>query len=391
MTLVPHLHRLRSWFLLRPRFWLWIGIIAALLLAVRIALPFVIRDAINKRLAVVEGYSGKVDDIDLQLFRGAYRIDGVSISKRENDRLEPFFAAELVDFSISWGELFHGRLVSDIFLVAPRLQLTKSTTPVDAGEEGRRWQDVIADIFPIEITQLEITRGELSFVDSTSTPRVDISIRDLHVITTGLRNAPTVETGPHPAVLSAEGITIGDGRFKLFAQGDPLADQPTFKLKLDLQDVNLVALNDFLEAYANVDVSAGVFQLYVEVDAAGGAFSGYVKPFIEHVEFKNISDENKGLWRRMWESIVSGVSSIVKNDDRDQVATRVPFSGNFEKTKVGVWSTIVHLVRHGFGQPIPEGRDDEPLPTWDEKQRQAAEAEKQSASDSSKGPKIYRP
>jgi hypothetical protein len=280
MTLLPHLHRLRSWFLLRPRFWLWVGILAALLLAIRIALPFVIRDAINKRLAVVEGYSGKVDDIDLQLFRGAYRLNGIAILKRENGRLEPFFAAETVDFSVAWGELFKGRLVSDIFLVAPRLRLAKSGAPVNAGEEGRRWQDVIEDIFPIEITQLEITRGELSFVDTTSTPRVDVSIRDLHAITTGLRNAATVESGPHPAVLSAEGITIGDGRFKLFAQGDPLADRPAFKLKLDLQDVNLVALNDFLEAYANVDVSAGVFQLYVEVDAAGGAFSGYVKPFV---------------------------------------------------------------------------------------------------------------
>jgi hypothetical protein len=88
---------------------------------------------------------------------------------------------------------------------------------------------------------------------------------------------------------------------------------------------------------------------------------------------------------------VSGVSSVVKNDDRDQVATRVPFSGNFEKTKVGVWSTIMHLVRHGFGQPLPEGRDDQPPTTWDAKQRQEAETAKKAAADDAKAPKIYRP
>jgi len=393
MTLLPHLHRLRSWFLLRPRFWLVIGIIAALLLAVRLALPSVIRHAINQRLAEVEGYSGTVTDIDLQLFRGAYQINGVSILKRENARLEPFFSAELVDFSLAWRELFHGRIVSDIFLDAPRLQLTASGTPVDAGDEGRRWQDVITDIFPIEITRLEIRRGELGFVDATSQPRVNVSIRDLHAVATGLRNAPTPESGPNPARLDARGTTIGNGRFTLSAQGDPLADQPTFTLKLDLKDVELVAFNDFLEAYANVDVSAGVFQLYLEIEAGGGAFAGYVKPFVEHVEFKNISDENKGVWRRMWESIVSGVSSLVKNDDRDQVATRIPFSGNFEKTKVGVWSTIVHLVRHGFGRPIPEGHDDAPLLTTDLKQRQeadAAEAKPQVPAEPN-NPKIRRP
>ncbi|MET0262457.1 MAG: DUF748 domain-containing protein [Rariglobus sp.] len=363
MTLIPHIHRLRSWFLLRPRFWIWVGAIALVLLLVRIALPVFIERAINDRLAKVEGYSGKVDDIDLQLFRGAYRLKNVEILKRDGERLDPFFAAEVVDFSLAWGELFRGRLVSDIFLVAPKLRFTKTETPVDAGEEGRRWQDVIQDIFPIEITHLEITRGEIGYVDAKSTPRVDISIRDLHAVATGLRNEATVATGPNPAVLSAEGITIGDGRLKLFAQGSPLADQPTFNIKLDVQDVNLVALNDFLEAYANVDVSAGKFQLYVEVNAAGGAFEGYIKPFLDHVEFKNLSDESKGIFRRMWEGIVSGVSSIVKNDDRDQVATRIPFSGNFEKTKVGVWSTIVHLVRHGFGRALFEGRDDTPPPS----------------------------
>ncbi|MDF3057150.1 MAG: hypothetical protein K0R17_1365 [Rariglobus sp.] len=363
MTLLPHVHRLRSWFLLRPRFWAWVGVFVLILLALRIALPFAIRRAVNNRLAQVEGYSGKVEDIDLQLIRGAYRLKGVSILKREDARLEPFFSAEVVDFSLAWGELFHRRFVSDIFLVAPRMRITKSGAPVDPKEEGRRWNEVIKDLFPIEITQLEISRGELSFVDSTSTPPVDVAIYDLHVVTTGLRNTASEEDGPDPAVLSAEGVTIGGGRLTLFVQGDPLADQPRFKLKLDLQDVDLVALNDFLEAYANVDVSAGTFQLYVEVNAADGAFEGYLKPFVENVEFKNLSDENKSPLRRMWESIVSGISSVVKNDRSEQVATRVPFSGNFEETKVGVWPTIVNLMRNGFGRALFEGRDDEPPPT----------------------------
>ena len=382
MSLLPHIHRLRSWFLLRPRFWFWVGIVALVLLAIRIALPFVIEKAINDRLARVEGYSGKVDDIDLQLFRGAYRIDGVSILKRTEGQLEPFFSAEIVDFSLAWGELFQGRLVSDIFLVAPRFQLTKTNQPVDAKEEGRAWQEVIEDIFPIEITHFEISRGEFAYVDSTSTPRVNISVRDLHAVATGMRNKATVESGPHPAVLTAEGITIGDGHFKLFAQGDPLAAQPTFTLKVDLQDVSLVALNDFLTAYANVDVSAGKLQLFMEMDAAGGAFKGYVKPFLDNVEFKNLSDQNKGLLKRMWEGLVSGFSSLVKNDDRDQVAARVPFSGNFGKTEVGIWSTIRTLFRHGFIEALFEGQDDAPIPTQDpdnkkqaEKQQKAVEAE----------------
>jgi hypothetical protein len=342
---------------------MWVGAIVLVLLAVRIALPFALCRSINNRLARVEGYSGSVASVDLQLFRGAYRLNEVSILKQDASGEEPFFDAESVDFSIAWGELFDGHLVSDIFLVAPRMQITRTAIPPDPKEEGRRWQEVIQDIFPIEITHLEVSRGEFRFVDPSSTPRVDIALRDFHAVATGLRNTATQQSGPFPAVLSAKGVTIGDGQFDLFAQADPLADQPRFQLKLDLKDVDLPALNDFLEAYANVDVSAGKFQLYVEMNAANGAFDGYVKPFADHVEFKNISDGSKGILRRLWESIVSGVSSIVENEDREQVATRIPFSGRFGDPKVGVWATIVNLVGHGFGSTLSEGLDEEPPPT----------------------------
>lgn len=363
MTLLPHLHRFRSWFLLRPRFWIGVGVGVLLLLAVRIALPFVVNRAINNRLARVEGYSSSVASVDMQLIRGAYRLNAVSILKQEASGKVPFFAADSVDFSIAWGELLHGRLVSDIFIVAPRMQIRRTGIPPDPSEEGRRWQEVIQDIFPIEITHFEISRGEFRFVDPTSTPPVDISLRELHAVATGLRNTVTEKSGPFPAVLSAKGVTVGDGRFDIFAQADPLADEPRFELKLDLKDVDLPALNDFLAAYANVDVSSGKFQLYLEIQAAEGSFEGYVKPFADHVEFEDIGDKSDGIFRRLWENIVSGISAIVNDDDRDQVATRIPFSGRFGDPKIGVWATIKNLVGHGFGSPIPEGLDEEPPPT----------------------------
>ena len=331
-----------------------------MLLAVRAVLPFALRTAINHRLARVENHEGRVGDVDLQLFRGAYRLHDIIILTGKGDAPEPFFAADTIDFSLAWRELFRGRVVSDIHLDAPRLRLVRTAVPVDAGEEGRRWQDVIQDIFPIEITHLEIERGELVFADALSTPPIDLSVRELRAVATGLRNRATAKTGPHPASLVAEGVTIGDGQLRLFVNGAPLAERPRFTLKLDLEEVDLPALNDLLEAHANVDVSAGTFQLYLEINAADGAFEGYAKPFFEDVEFENLSDKNKGPLRRLWESIVDFTASILRNDERGQVATRIPFSGKFERTDVGVWATIANLLRHGFVKALHEGRDEEP-------------------------------
>jgi hypothetical protein len=143
-------------------------------------------------------------------------------------------------------------------------------------------------------------------------------------------------------------------------------------------------LNDFLLAYGNVDVSRGEFQLFMEVAAAEGKYDGYIKPFFDDVDFKNVSDEDKNVGQRIWENVVSGLSKLVKNKPRDQVATRIPFSGEFGDTDVGVLATIGNLLRHGFGRALAErfeGRvftpsDDTVLKPADEKKSAEAPEEK---------------
>jgi hypothetical protein len=51
----------------------------------------------------------------------------------------------------------------------------------------------------------------------------------------------------------------------------------------------------------------------------------------------------------------------VKNKPRDQVATRIPFQGEFGDSQVGLWATVRNLFRHGFVRafnPVVEGSVD---------------------------------
>lgn len=142
--------------------------------------------------------------------------------------------------------------------------------------------------------------------------------------------------------------------------GDLLAASPRIHLKLDLVNVQLTALNDFLRAYAGVDVSAGILKIYAEAAAEDGEFRGYVKPFFEDLEFKNVEDRDKNLARRLWEKIVTAAAALVENDKREQVATRIPFSGKMGDAEIGVWATIGGLIRNGFIQALNEGREPQP-------------------------------
>ena len=51
-----------------------IGSFVVLLIALRIALPYILLRLVNKQLSHIPGYTGHVDDIDVALIRGAYKI-----------------------------------------------------------------------------------------------------------------------------------------------------------------------------------------------------------------------------------------------------------------------------------------------------------------------------
>jgi hypothetical protein len=332
-----------------------LAVLVALVLVVRLAAPSYVKGAINRRLGQIPSYSGRVDRVSLHVWRGAYRIDGMRIVKSNGQVQEPFFSAERIDFSIAWRDLFHGRLVSHITVRNGTLNFLRG--PSDESSQlaaDKRWQDVINDLFPIDITYLDIRGGVLRFVDTTHTPQVDISVRDLNVHATGLQNRPTSDTSAFPAKIDISGVTLGDGQLRLFTKLEPLAAKPHFELAMELKKMSLPALNDFLRAYAKVDVSRGQFDVFAQMAMREGHYEGYVKPFFTNLSFSEPKD-GESLGHRIWESIVSGVADLAKNKDSKQIATRIPFSGEADGLDVHTWKTIENGLHHGFVRALSRG------------------------------------
>ncbi len=339
-------HRVRSW---PRRVVITLVVVVALLIAARIALPFIVKQQVNERLADIPGYWGQVDDVGIALWRGAYKLNGVGIFKVAGAVREPFFSARQIDFSVAWRELFRGKIVSDIHV--DQLQLNFVAAGTDAASQkdlDRRWQAVIKDVFPLEITHLEVKNGLVRYQDLTKKPHVDVFIRNAHVLATGLRNRAGERGEEFPAKINIDGDSLGGGRLTLFVEADPLAAQPHFHLSAKIDKVNLPDLNESLRAYANVDVSRGTFQMAGEMAGKDGGFQGYVKPFFEDLDFNSVEDRRKNVFSRLWENVVQGLAWLVKNKARDQVGTRIPFEGTFGDPQFGLGTTIANLFRHGF-------------------------------------------
>ncbi len=339
-------HRIRSW----PRAVLIsIAVILLLMIAARIALPYAVERMVNQRLREIPGYSGQVEDIDISLLRGAYTMHRLEIYRVSGEVRDPFVFARLIDFSVAWRELFRRKVVSDILVDQGEITFVAGATAEESQKDlDRRWQDVVKDLFPLEITRFEMTNGMVRYEDTKAKPQIDLFVKNANVVATGLRNRPDKGEGEFPATISIRGDSLGGGKLAIEVAADLLAPQPHFHLSAKIDDVNLPELNDSLRAFANVDVGRGTFRMAAEMAGKDGGFQGYVKPFFEGVEFNNMEDEKKSVFSRLWENMVQGLAWLVKNKQRDQVATRIPFEGQFGDPKMGLVSTITNLFRHGF-------------------------------------------
>jgi hypothetical protein len=335
-------------------------VIIILLAIVRIALPHVLLYYANKSLSNMKGYHGHIEDIDLALYRGAYKIDSIylnkvdSVSKNET----PFFSSDHIDLSIEWKAIFHGSIVGELVFESPTLIFTKEKVePSTLKKDSADFKDLLNGFMPLQVNRFEINQGMIRYADQGSTPPVDIAMTNVHALAQNLRNSYD-STVLLPAKVNATASVYG-GVLSFNMKLNPLADQATFDLNTELTDTNLIELNEFFQAYAKVDVNNGVFGMYAEAAAKDGKFTGYVKPIIKDLDILGKEDRDDNIFRKMWEGFVGAVGQVFKNQSKDQVATKVSFQGDFDNPNTDVLSAVFNVLRNAFIQALQPAIDNE--------------------------------
>jgi len=321
----------------------------ALLVVLRLALPFAVKAYVNHQLDKMPEYDGRIGDVDIHLFRGAYEIRDLEIVKTTAHVPVPFFAAKQIDLSMEWKELLHGALVGEVVLVKPEIHFVAGPTPEESQTgKDRSWGETVASLFPFRINRVQIDEGKVHFQNFHSTPPVDIFIHDLAATATNLTDARGL-TQLLPAGLSARGAAFGGGGLDLDLKMNLLAQAPTFEISGQLTNVDLVSLNDFLKAYGKFEVARGTFALFASFAAADGKYEGYTKVFFENLDvFEWEKERKKNALQVFWHAIVGTVSTVFKNHPKDQLATKIPISGTFEKADLGLWTATATLLRNAF-------------------------------------------
>jgi uncharacterized protein DUF748 len=322
--------------------------VALLLIAARVAMPFLVEDYVNDKLASLDSYDGHVGDIDIHLWRGAYSIDDIVIVKTGASRPVPFFRANRLDLSVEWRSLFRGSIVSEASFLGPEVNLVQGKSAADSqlGKE-ENWNARLEEMFPFRFNTIEVTEGTVRFLAPGIKTSDAITARHVNGEVSNLTNV--IDSGKeafadfHVTADVLEGApAVIDGSVNAFAA------KPTFDVNLEVKKVQLPQVNPWLREYIKADAEAGKFELYMELAAADGKFTGYAKPILQDVNIYRSGEEEQSALKRIWEGFLDFAANVLENQEADQVAARIPFSGTLKDPETNLFATIASVLRNAF-------------------------------------------
>lgn len=346
--------------LIHNRFAIAILVVIAVLLALRLALPFAVERYVNRTLNQIPGYDGHIEEVDIHLWRGAYAIHGLEFVKLEKSRKTgevqrvPIFSADTVHIAVEWGELMRGALVGQIELYHPVVNILAGPAKK---EEGRTVDDFIErfrELTPLNVNRLAVVDGEMHFRNYAAEPDVDIYMHDIDLVVRNLTNSAAISE-TLAATASGTGRAMRSGNFHVELRFDPFEKRPTYDLAFELKNLNLPELNTYLRHYLGVVARDGKFSLYAESTAREGWFRGYVKPIVKDLDILQIKQDKKSVGETIKAFFVKIIAQVFENKSKEQLATKIEFSGRFDDPQISIWQAVVEFLRNAFTEALTPG------------------------------------
>jgi hypothetical protein len=335
------------------RRWPWIALAAIVVLAIgaRIALPGWVTDYLNGKLDRMGDYHGNIESVDLHLWRGAYSINGLQITKRTAKVPAPLLDAPRTDLSVSWRALLDGGVVASVDFQRPEINFVDGDNEARQSGVGVNWRERLESLVPIRLDEVRVHDGTVRFRNFTSQPKVDLKATQIQARVLNLTNVRDAEDA-RAADLELTARMLGQAPLESGAKFDPFTPFEEFHFRVKLNKVDLRRLNEFLQAYAKLDVESGEGDFIMELEARDKQLNGYAKPLFYNVQIFSVEQdiENQGdnPLRALWEAVAGGIENLFKNQEKNQFATRVEIRGRTGDADTSAWQAIVAVVRNAF-------------------------------------------
>lgn len=200
--------------------------------------------------------------------------------------------------------------------------------------------------------RVSVNDAAVSLVNENARPTYRLSLTHTNFVIENFSNQKSDGLG----TVRLTGRFLDSGPLRVQAVFRPENSGPDFDVDTGIENVDMRAMNDLLRAHAKFDVASGIFSVYSEMRVKNGRIEGYVKPlFRDLVVYDSTQDSDKPLGQKVKERVLNVVGKVLKNRQREQVATVVPISGPLQNPKTGTLETVLGLVENAFIKAILPG------------------------------------
>jgi hypothetical protein len=325
--------------------------ILSILVILRLYLPYWALYTVNQKLSDMGDYSGHIEDVDIDLYRGAYQLQELSVSKIKGAHKVPFIRADNIDIALSWRALFKGQILADLSLNSPQVNFVDSDKADNAQSgKGGDWQGVVEGLIPITISKISVNNGSIAFRNFESKPPVNVQLTELRADVANLTNIAG-QDGKRVASLDLDAKLLNSASLEMSAEFDPFVSND-FSIALKTESVSLPLLNDFAQAYAGFDFRAGTGEVVSELKAADGELNGYVKPLFKKVDIldwqQDAVEDGDGLFQLSWEGLSGGLTGLFTNSDTDKAATIIEITGSLKDPEISAFDAVLEALKNAF-------------------------------------------
>ena len=360
-------------FSLRRQRWI-VAIVSAVLVVVvaaYLATPYVIKNYLNDNvLNNVGDYHGYVEDVDVNLLKGAYKLQDVYLYRKEGNADIPFFYVASFYIALSWDALMEGAILVSARLVDPEVNFLDAEREEDKQTgEGTNWLEVFDRTLPTTLHELVIANGSVTFQNFDTDPKVNIYTKNIDAKLTNLTNIKD-RHGERVATADFNGVILENAPISASAEFDPF-NFDDFMFATEIRKIALIHVNDFDQAYGNIDFESGEGELFVELKAENGKLSGYIKPLFEDVNVlswkQDVEQQNDNPLKLAWEGALGFFQTLLTSPRTDKVATEVPIEGTMSQTEINNWQAFFGLIKNAFIDAVESNFEQVTALTGDDK------------------------
>lgn len=241
-----------------------VGIPVALVLVLYVAsflldepLRRITEEKINRDL---KGYSVLLPGLHVQLIGLSSTLKGLTILQQAHPD-PPIAYFPILKVSIHWREILSGRLVAELRLDQPKININllqlrnEAASKVPLKEIG--WQQALEDIYPLKINTLTVHDGNITYIDQD--PKRPLALSHLNLQATNIRNVRLPDR-VYPSSFHLDTAIFDTGHGSIDGDANFLAEPyPGIKGRLKLEKVPLDYFNT-MAARSNLSIHGGVLR-----------------------------------------------------------------------------------------------------------------------------------